>query len=223
PLDLMCTGIGIATDLAIEINGILGHTQITHIDIGGGLPVDFTQDDDNPSFKEFSDFLKQRVPALFTDNFNVITEYGRAIAAKNAVTIGRVEYTKYMGGVPITSCHIGVQTLVRTVYEPEDWKRRVTAFNSQGEVKANDLLDQNIGGPACFSGDLIARERGLPAVEFGDYLMVHDTGSYHFSSHYQYNALPRIPVYAYEVSNNQVTLEIISAGQTTQDVINDYS
>ncbi len=224
PLDLMCDGIEAAEKFANEINETLGTKQITHLDIGGGLPVDFTHDGDNPSFSEFSQLLEQRIPALFDGSYTVITEYGRAIAAKNAMTIGRVEYTKNMGGVPIASCHIGVQTLVRTVYDPEHWKRRISAFTADGDIKEGELSEQNIGGPACFSGDLIAHERALPSLEYGDYLMVHDTGSYHFSSHYQYNALPRIPIFFYSIDENkQVEFEKISAGQTTQDVINDYS
>ena len=144
--------------------------------------------------------------------------------AKNAITVGRVEYTKTSGGTPIALTHIGVQTLVRTVYEPEYWKRRITAFDEKGALKKGPLIKQDIAGPACFSGDLIARERALPLLKPNDYVMVHDTGTYHFSNHYQYNALPRIPVYGYQIdTSGQVIFVEISKGQNMNDVINDYS
>ncbi len=224
PLSLIAKGIRAATNLAEEINENLNKRQITKLNIGGGLPVDFTQDEDNPSFKEYAEFLRDKIPELFGGMYHVTTEFGRAISAKNAITIGRVEYTKETGGRSIALTHIGVQTLVRTVYEPDYWKRRISAYSSQGILKIDDEIVQDIAGPACFSGDLIAKERLMPRLQANDYIMVHDTGAYHFSNHYQYNALPRLPVYGYTIDkDNKVSFEIISQGQSTQDVINDYS
>lgn len=224
PLELMCDGVKAIDDLAKNINQTINKKQITHLDIGGGLPVDFSQDADNPTFNDYAQMLQKELPHLADDYQQITTEYGRAVIAKNAVTIGRIEYTKTMGGVSIALGHIGVQTLVRTVYEPEDWMRRITAFDSMGDLKKGDLIPQDIAGPACFSGDLIARARPLPQLEPNDYIMVHDTGAYHFSNHYQYNALPRLPVYGYEIDDNgKVSFELFSKGQTVQDVIDDYS
>lgn len=227
PVSLMTQGISVAFDLAEEINQTLDHPQIKHLDIGGGLPVDFEQDGDNPSFKDYVNALKQQIPALFnashTFNYQITTEFGRAIIAKNAMTIGRIEYTKQMGGRQIALSHIGVQTLTRTVIEPEYWKRRISAFTSQGQLKTGHVVAQDIAGPACFSGDLIARNREMPQLEAGDYILVHDTGSYHFSNHYQYNALPHLPVYGFKISKNGVTFKRISKGQSLDDVISDYS
>lgn len=224
PLELMCEGVKSINDLAKEINQRIGHKQIDHLDIGGGLPVDFSQDEDNPEFSDFARALRQSVPDVFEDYQQVTTEYGRAVIAKNAITIGRIEYTKTMGDVSIALGHIGVQTLVRTVYEPEDWMRRISAFDASGELKEGNIIKQNIAGPACFSGDLIAKERPLPLLEPNDYVVVHDTGAYHFSNHYQYNALPRLPVYGYEIDKaGNVNFELYSSGQSIQDVVDDYS
>ena len=54
PLELMCEGISVAVDLAEEINQTLDKQQITTIDIGGGLPVDFSQNQDDPTFKQYA-------------------------------------------------------------------------------------------------------------------------------------------------------------------------
>ena len=168
--------------------------------------------------------LQNTIPELFNGNYHITTEFGRAILAKNAMTAGRVEYTKTTGKQPIALTHIGVQTLLRTVYEPKHWKRRISTFDAYGNLKTGNETGQDIAGPACFSGDLIAHNRMLPLLEAGDYILVHDTGAYHFSNHYQYNALPRPPVYSYQIdANNQVTFKCISNGQSIDDVINDYS
>jgi len=225
PLSLMTQGVSVIYDLATEINAHLKHRQITRLDIGGGLPVDFSQDGDNPSFTEYAEALEQAVPQLLSGEYHITTEFGRALLAKNAITAGRVEYTKSTGGQAIALTHIGVQTLVRTVYEPEHWQRRISAFDAQGNLKSSEKLESyDIAGPACFSGDLIARKRLMPPLQPGDYVLVHDTGAYHFSNHYQYNALPRPPVYAYTIKeDNEVEFSCISQGQSIADVLEDYS
>jgi len=224
PMELMCEGVATIVELAQQINHETDKKQIKYLDIGGGLPVDFTQDADTPEFAEYAATLSKNVPEVMNGEYHITTEYGRAIIAKNAITAGRVEYTKTMGGLPVVLSHIGVHTLLRTVSEPEDWKRRISAFDANGQSKQGELIKQNIAGPACFTGDLIAKERPLPLLQAGDYILVHDTGAYHFSNHYQYNALPRPPVYFYELDDKkQILFNKISAGQTTQDVIQDYS
>ncbi len=223
PVQLLLDGVTAGYNLAQEINASLGQNQITQLDIGGGLPVDFSHDE-LPDFKAYAAALKQALPDIFNSGYRLTTEFGRALIAKNAISIGRVEYTKSAGNQAIALTHLGVQTLTRTVYEPEYWKRRVSAFNPQGILKRGHETRQDIAGPACFSGDIIAHKRLLPLLQPGDYVMVHDTGSYHFSSHYQYNALPRLPVYGYRIDENrQVKFKCFSRGQNTVDVIEDYS
>ena len=224
PVSLMTQGVSAVYELAETINKKLATPQIKHLDIGGGLPVDFSQDGDQPSFQEYAHALAEALPQLFNGRYQLTTEFGRAVMAKNAMTVGRVEYTKTTGNRAIALTHIGVQTLVRTVYEPEYWKRRINAFDRLGNLKQDDEIEQDIAGPACFSGDLIARNRRMPRLQAGDYVLVHDTGAYHFSNHYQYNALPRLPVYAYRIlADNTVKFDCISKGQSIQNVIDDYS
>ncbi len=227
PISLMVDGVKALHKLAEEINSSIDETRdetrINKLDIGGGLPVNFDHDD-LPDFLEYSQALQQAIPSIFNDKYQLTTEFGRALMAKNAFSIGRVEYTKNTGGRQIALTHLGVQTLTRTVYDPVFWKRRLSVFSAQGIQKTGNETEQDIAGPACFSGDLIAKKRSLPLVEPSDYIMVHDTGSYHFSSHYQYNALPRLPVFAYQIDDSgQVKFKCFSRGQNIMNVIDDYS
>lgn len=227
PLELISQGIGAVVTLAEEINkkaDSLSATKIKKIDMGGGLPVDFTTDGDNPTFSEYRQLLQNNIPVLFSGEYQITTEFGRSIVAKNAFTIGQVEYTKTMGKRSIALTHVGVQALMRSVFESENWKRRISAFNKEGAIKLDNEQIQDIAGPACFAGDVIAKKYKLASLESGDYVMIHDTGAYCFSSHYQYNALPRLPIYSYHIdAENKVIFKLISAGQTVEQVIEDYS
>src|SRR3989454_7060369 len=51
----------------------------------------------------------------------------------------------------------------------------------------------NIVGPICESGDFLALDRKLPAVEPGEYLAVLGTGAYGFVMSSTYNQRPRPP------------------------------
>ena len=56
--------------------------QVTCIDIGGGLPVNFASEKIEPTFQQYADLLKSTAPELFTGEYKVLTEFGRAICAK---------------------------------------------------------------------------------------------------------------------------------------------
>ncbi len=221
PLPLMAKGVGEAVKLAHEINAACGHQQIATIDMGGGLPVNFASDGDEPAFDDYAEVLKTEVPDLFTGEFKVITEFGRAIVSKNALTIARVEYTKIMGGRHIALTHAGAHNMMRIVFQPEAWARRVTALDNNGVSKHGDRIAQDIAGPCCFAGDIIAHERPLPLLEPGDHVVVHDTGAYCFANHFLYNALPPDPVWALENGANELSL--ISSGQTTGELVEAFS
>lgn len=228
PLPLMSRGISAAVDLAEAINARVSKQQISTIDIGGGLPVDFTDDKDDPTFTHYASELAQNIPELFSGKYKIITEFGRSVIAKNGLTISRIEYTKTMGGRPIALSQLGVQSLMRLVFEPEHWYRRVSTYDAHGKPKKGKLVAQDIAGPACFSGDLIFKERPLPRLEQGDYILVHDTGAYCSSNHFYYNALPKIPLMGFSRSddtpvNESFIFSALYTGQSIDDVVNEYS
>jgi len=86
----MATGIAVILEFAEEVNSACGSQQIERIDIGGGLPVNFKSEEMKPTFKDYTDVLRAKVPVLFTDKYQVKTEFGRSIAAKNGFIITRV-------------------------------------------------------------------------------------------------------------------------------------
>ncbi|MET8080192.1 diaminopimelate decarboxylase [Streptomyces sp. NPDC005303] len=197
PLSLMTQGIAETYALAEEINRRIGRPQIDTIDIGGGLPVNFASDVTTPTYTEYARALRQAVPGLFDGRYGLVTEFGRSLLAKHGTIVARVEYTKSAGGRPVAVTHAGVQVATRTVYVPGSWPLRIAAYDGKGRPKSGPEVVQDVAGPACFAGDLLAEGRALPLLEQGDYAAAPDTGAYYFAHHYAYNSLARPGIYGF--------------------------
>ncbi|GAA4916710.1 diaminopimelate decarboxylase [Streptomyces coeruleoprunus] len=199
PLALLVAGVREVYDLAEEINAAVGRRQVDTIDIGGGLPVNFASDEETPTYEEYARLLAAEVPGLFDGRYGLVTEFGRSLLAKHGTVLARVEYTKTSGARPIAVTHAGVQVATRTVYDPASWPLRIAAYDAKGLPRTGPAVDQDVAGPACFAGDLLAVQRPLPLLAQGDIVAALDTGAYYFAHHYAYNSLPRPGVYGFVV------------------------
>ncbi|MFH9423804.1 diaminopimelate decarboxylase [Streptomyces sp. NPDC017529] len=197
PLDLMAGGVRTLYELAEEINEKAGRTQVTTLDIGGGLPVNFASDETAPTYRAYARLLHAAVPGLFGGRYGLVTEFGRSLLAKHGTVLARVEYAKSAGGRRIAVTHAGAQVATRTVFAPDSWPLRVAAYDAQGRPKTGAPVAQDVAGPCCFAGDLVAVDRPLPPLEPGDHVALLDTGAYYFSTHFAYNSLLRPGVHGY--------------------------
>lgn len=218
PLELIGRGLARTVELAHEVNAAVGRRQIATVDIGGGLPVNFAGDEMTPSFADYAAMLRHFVPALFTGEFRVVTELGRSVLAKNGFILAKVEYTKTMGGLPIAITHAGAQVATRTVFMPELWPIRVSALDRHGRPKTGPKVEQDIAGPCCFAGDIIAHRRALPLLEPDDWILAHDTGAYYFSTPFIYNSLPVVAVHGFETRDEHITFTIIRRAGMTDEI-----
>ena len=229
-LEQAAAGIDSVVELAKEINALAAERnaasfqthrrepQITRIDIGGGLPVNFAGEDVTPTFAEYRAVLDARVPDLF--DFDIITEFGRSLLAKAGTILTHVEYAKTTGGRRIAMTHAGVQVATRTAYAPADWPLRILPFDPEGNPKSAELVPTDVAGPACFAGDLLARDRMLPRLEAGDIVAVPETGAYYFSNPFSYNLLPRVPIFGYQVKGRgEIEFSLIRRGQSLEEIL----
>ncbi|MFJ6572030.1 diaminopimelate decarboxylase [Streptomyces sp. NPDC091292] len=223
PLGLMARGIEETYALAEEVNARLGRRQIDTVDIGGGLPVNFTSDEQTPTYAAYARLLAERVPGLFDGRYGLVTEFGRSLLAKHGTVLARVEYTKSSGGRRIAVTHAGVQIAARTVYAPDAWPLRIAAYDAKGLPKSGPEVAQDVAGPACFAGDLLAENRSLPPLDQGDYAAALDTGAYYFAHHYAYNSLARPAVYGFAGGvaggGRGVRFALVRAAQTVEEIV----
>ena len=215
PLPFIGAGIAKVVQLAAEVNLRAGFQQIRTIDIGGGLPVDFESDEPVAAFDAYVAQLKESAPDLFSGQYSVVTEFGRSILAKAGFTAAFVEYTKVSGGQHIAVTHAGAQVATRTVFMPEAWPLRIEAHAPDGSRKTGLEVGQDVAGPCCFAGDVVARNRSLPLLEQGDLVTLLDTGAYYASTPFTYNSIQQPPVYGAVIDENgQVRFTLLREQQS---------
>lgn len=220
PLALIAEGVRELHALAEEINAAAGRGQVDTLDIGGGLPVNFASDEETPTYAQYVSALREAVPALFDGSYGLVTEFGRSLLAKHGLVVARVEYTKSSGARPIALTHAGVQLATRTAYAPAAWPVRILAYDAKGVPKTRDPVAQDVAGPACFAGDLLATARELPRLHPGDLIGVPDTGAYFFTAHYAYNSLPRPAVHGFTLtSEGEVRFSLVRPAQSVPDIV----
>ncbi len=226
-LELIAQALAVTHELAEEINAKAGRQQIDTIDIGGGLPVNFASDEQTPTYAAYARLLAARVPGLFDGRYGLVTEFGRSLLAKHGLVLARVEYAKSAGGRPIAVTHAGVQIAARTVYAPAAWPLRIAAYDAQGHPKSGPEVAQDVAGPACFAGDLLAQNRTLPLLEQGDYVAALDTGAYYFANHYAYNSLVRPGVFGFATTGgapgasagDDIRFATVRPAQTIEEIV----
>lgn len=160
--------------------------QLKHIDIGGGLGVQYNNEQP-PTPKAYADALLER---LGDRSLEIVMEPGRAIAANAGIMITEVEFLKPTEGKNFAIVDGAMNDLIRpSLYSA--WQRIIP-------VKARDDSDPtptrpyDIVGPVCETGDFLGKDRELKIAE-GDLLAVCSAGAYGFVMSSNYNTRNRPP------------------------------
>ncbi|MDY7000650.1 MAG: diaminopimelate decarboxylase [Thermodesulfobacteriota bacterium] len=217
-LDLLIHGVETAYAFARKINARLGAGRVRIFDIGGGLPVSYKDRDNTPGFADYVKGLKTSCPGLFEDEFQLITEFGRAVHAGAGFTASRVEYVKPERNIRTAIVHVGADMFLRKCYNPEDWHHEVSVTDAKAGLKTETAAPYNIAGPLCFAGDILAREIPLPEIQQGDWVLIHDTGAYTLSMWSRYNSRPMPLVLGFEREPGRV-FQVLKKRESIQDVI----
>ena len=61
--------------------------------------------------------------------------------------------------------------------------------------------------------------RPLPRLEPGDFVMLHDTAAYYFSTPFVYNSLPRIAVHGFRLDGDAVAFDLLRAEETEAELL----
>jgi diaminopimelate decarboxylase len=175
--------------LDVEVFGRLGELLCgigdwPLLNLGGGLGIAYTADDDPPSIEEYVEALVRHAPGDVT----VLCEPGRALVGNAGVTLYRVGTIKRIPGV---------RTYVAVDGGMSD-NLRPMLYGARYEAEIADRFGggtlSTIAGMHCESGDVLVRDVELNDPRVGDLLVVPVTGAYSHAMANNYNAVPRPPV-----------------------------
>jgi diaminopimelate decarboxylase len=146
-----------------------GH-PVERVDLGGGLGVRYK--DETPPPTEDYGALIERVRTRL--GVTVIIEPGRWLVAPAGVLLTRVISMKKAGGRDYAIVDTAMNDLVRPAL--------YSAWHGIDPVSAPEegepLIETDVAGPICESGDVLGRSRDLPRLAAGDLLAVRDVGAY---------------------------------------------
>ena len=171
-----------------ELGGIanrIGSVEI--IDIGGGLPIPYTEDDEPFDLQAWGAGLAE-IKAAYP-GYRLAIEPGRYLVAESGVLLLSVTQVVEKDGVHRVGLDGGMNALIRpALYDA--W-HDIVNFSRLDEA-VDGVFD--IVGPICESSDVFGKRRKLPAATCeGDVALVADAGAYGFTMANTYNlrALPK--------------------------------
>lgn len=159
------------------------------IDFGGGFGIPYHKYENQPRL-ELAE-LGERFHSLISDWANrrhyrgsFFVEPGRYIVAECGLLLGTVHAVKTNGSNRYVGTDLGFNVLARPMLY--DAHHDIEVYREDGEP--SDLsLPQTVVGNICESGDIMAKNRMLPALEEGDVLGVLDAGAYGYVMSSTYN------------------------------------
>lgn len=179
--ELLLKGIQIVFDFIREVNERHDERRIDIFDIGGGLPVSYSEDETAVPMEEYARMIETSCASLMDGECRLITEFGRHVHANSAWVASRVEYVKEENNASTLMIHVGADLLLRKCLNQDDWHHDITLLDKDGVVKTGKKRKYVVAGPLCFAGDIIEKETSLPQASEGDLLLIHDVGAYTFS------------------------------------------
>lgn len=129
-------------------------------------------------------YAERLVPLLKTLGLKILMEPGRFISGNAGILVTRVEYVKRTGKKNFVIVDAAMNDLIRPSFY--DSYHEIVPLTRRG----GSLLNSDVVGPICESGDYFCKDRPLPKVGEGDYLALLSAGAYGFVMASNYNARP---------------------------------
>ena len=162
------------------------HHQVEHINVGGGLGIDYEHPDKHP-IPNFSFYFNTYAKYLnLSDGQQLHFELGRAVVGQCGSLVTRVLYVKQGATKQFIIVDAGMTDLIRpALYQAH---HQIENLNSREVLEKYDVV-----GPICESSDVFAKDILLPKTHRGDLIALHSAGAYGeiMASQYNCRALPQ--------------------------------
>ena len=168
-----------------------GHT-IKELNVGGGLGIKYTEEDDPPSIEEWVKTVSLSVIDACEEyklNLPVLMcEPGRSIVSTAGVTIYRIGSFKKIPGI---RTYLSVDGGMSDNPRPITYQSNYSACLVSNPLNENSKNKFTIAGKHCESGDVLFKEIELGDCLTGDLICVFGTGAYNNSMSSNYNRIPK--------------------------------
>lgn len=199
-------------------------SRLRYLDIGGGLGIPYGElgEVPPPSPAEYGDAIKAALaPLSAPESLTIICEPGRVIAGNAGVMLARVLYRKRSEDKHFTVVDAAMNDLIRPALYASFHPMQPVERRADRAPQVTDVV-----GPICESGDFLARDRELPALEPGELIAVGAAGAYGFTMASNYNSRPRaaevlVKGDRYAVVRRRETVDELLAWESIPDFLAD--
>ncbi|MFW6260114.1 MAG: diaminopimelate decarboxylase [Spirochaetota bacterium] len=171
-------------ELAVDIKNETG-VRISLLNLGGGIGIPYRPEQDAVDLRYVSRGIRELydrtiVPAGL-DPLRIVMENGRCVTGPHGYLVGRVRHVK-----DTYKKYLGLDATMANLMRPGMYGayHHITVL---GKEDADVSQTYDVTGSLCENNDKFAIDRGLPEVEVGDYLAIHDSGAHGHSMGFNYN------------------------------------
>jgi len=186
--------------------------ELDHVDIGGGLGIDYGKGDVVPTPGEYGTAVRAALAPLLKTGITLYTEPGRVIVGAAGALVSRVLFRKRNEAKHFTIVDAAMNDLMRpALYQAYHPIKPVVNPN-------RPVIKTDVVGPICETGDFLARDRELPELAQGELVWIGAAGAYGATMASNYNTRPRAPEVLvrgdkYTVIRARETYEHLIAGE----------
>ncbi len=162
--------------------------EITEINLGGGLGIKYTEEDEPISIYEFAEKIAESID-INTEKYNITVptiyiEPGRSIVGTAGVTLYTVGSSKQ---VPEGRKYVAVDGGMADNLRPSLYQAKYTVEKVNSDLSEKTKESVTVAGRFCESGDILAQNVTLPSLSPGDLICFYTTGAYGYSMSSNYN------------------------------------
>ena len=165
-------------DLSLKVNHILSELydegiDVEHINLGGGLGIDYEHPSQNPiaDFASFFDIIRNNLKV--SERQKVHFELGRSLVGQCGSLHTRVLYIKQGVIKQFAIVDAGMTDLLRpALYEAEH------VIIKKDVLPGEEKEQYDIVGPICESSDVFRRDYSIERLKRGDELIIQSVGAY---------------------------------------------
>jgi diaminopimelate decarboxylase len=152
--------------------------ELTSINVGGGLGIDYENPEKKPLFEEYFSLLNEFINLRPGQTLHL--EPGRSVIGQCGSLISRVLFIKNGSNTLFAIIDAGMTDLIRpALYQAH---HKIENLSSMGHIYRYDVV-----GPICETSDTFAKYIELPETKRGDLIAIRSAGAYGEAMASRYN------------------------------------